>query len=108
MTSNSADTAAPTAVAAESADRARLTLSVPGDAVVYLSNQRMTLEGTSREYIVPGLKAGLQYRYPVRVEVVRDGTVYSASSNQEIQAGQQVNLVFNQSEGRPQIVALRD
>jgi uncharacterized protein (TIGR03000 family) len=108
MTSNSSDTAAPTAVAAESADRARLTLSVPGDAVVYLSNQRMTLEGTSREYIVPGLKAGLQYRYPVRVDVVRDGRVYSASSDQEIQAGQQVNLVFNQSEGRPQIVALRD
>ena len=50
-----------------------LTLSVPGDAVVYLSNQRMTLEGTVREYIVPGLKAGLQYHYPVRVDVVRDG-----------------------------------
>ncbi len=95
-------------MAAQPADRAHLTLNVPGDAVVYLSNQRMTLEGTSREYIVPGLKTGLQYRYPVRVDVVRDGRVYSASADQQIQAGQQLSLVFNQSAGQPEIVSMRD
>jgi uncharacterized protein (TIGR03000 family) len=89
-------------------DRAHLTLSVPGDAVVYLSNQRMTLEGTVREFVVPGLKAGLQYRYPVRVDVVREGRTYSASSEQQLQAGQQLNLAFSQSATQPEIVSMRD
>ena len=73
-----------------------------------MSDQRMTLDGTSREYIVPGLKAGKQYRYPVRVELVRDGKLYSASSEQRIQAGQQLSLVYNQSAERPEIVVMRD
>jgi uncharacterized protein (TIGR03000 family) len=108
MTSNSSDTSAPATAVAESADRAVLTLNVPADAVVYMSNQRMTLDGTSREYIVPGLQAGKQYRYPVRVDVVRDGRLYSASSEQRIQAGQQLSLAFNQYADQPAIVVMRD
>jgi uncharacterized protein (TIGR03000 family) len=108
MTSNSSDTSAPATAVAESADRAVLTLNVPADAVVYMSNQRMTLDGTSREYIVPGLQAGKQYRYPVRVDVVRDGKLYSASSEQRIQAGQQLSLAFNQYADQPAIVVMRD
>jgi uncharacterized protein (TIGR03000 family) len=108
MTSNSADYSSPATAVAVSTDRAHLILNVPGDAIVYLSNQRMTLEGTAREFIVPGLKAGLQYHYPVRVDVVRDGKASSVSSDQVLQAGQQLNLVFNQSADRPEIVVMRD
>ncbi len=104
MTSNSE---AP-ATAVVQSDRAQLTLSVPGNAVVYLSNQRMTLEGTVREFVVPGLKAGMQYRYPIRVEVVRDGQTYSANSEQQIQAGQQLNLALSQATTQPEIVSMRD
>jgi uncharacterized protein (TIGR03000 family) len=93
---------------AEPADRAHVILNVPADAVVYMSNQRMTLDGTSREYIVPGLQAGKQYRYPVRVELVREGRLYSASSEQRVQAGQQLNLAFNQIAGQSEIVVMRD
>jgi uncharacterized protein (TIGR03000 family) len=84
-------------------------LNVPVDAVVYLSNQRMTLEGSVREYTVPELKAGLEYSYPVRVEMVRDGRTFSANSDQQIRAGQRLNLVFSQTAaGQSAIVALRD
>lgn len=106
MAADSSYVSAPTTMVAESSDHARLTLNVPRDAVVYLSNQRMTLEGTVREFDIPGLKAGLEYRYPVRVDVVRDGALLSASADQQIQAGQQLNLVFNQSSA-PELVGMR-
>ena len=89
-------------------DRARLILNVPADAVVYMGDQRMTLTGTSREYLVPGLESGKQYRYAVRVEVVRDGTVYRADSVQQIQAGQRLDLVFSPGPDQPQLVGMRD
>jgi uncharacterized protein (TIGR03000 family) len=101
-------TALASATPATPSDRAQLVLNVPADAVVYLSNQRMTLEGTVREFTVPGLTSGQQYRYPVRVDVVRDGRTYTANSDQEIQAGQRLNLVFTQSAGQSEIVAQRD
>jgi uncharacterized protein (TIGR03000 family) len=104
MTSNNESPA----TAVVQSDRAQLTLSVPGNAVVYLSNQRMTLEGTVREFVVPGLKAGMSYRYPIRVELVRDGRTYSANSEQQIQAGQQLNLAFSQATTQPEIVSMRD
>lgn len=94
--------------APESVDRAQLVLNVPNDAIVYLSNQRMTLEGAVREFTVPGLKAGMEYRYPVRVDLVRDGKTLTASADQQIQAGQRLNLVFNQAAGQSEIVALRN
>jgi uncharacterized protein (TIGR03000 family) len=106
---DSSTTSAPATAVAESADRAQLVLNVPADAVVYLSNQRMTLEGSVREYTVPGLKAGYEYPYPVRVEMVRDGKTFAAKSDQQIQAGQRLNLVFSQTPaGQSEIVALRN
>ena len=68
----------------------------------------MTIEGTVREFVVPGLKAGMQYRYPVRVEVVRGGQNYTANSEQQIQAGQQLSLAFNQATAQPEIVSMRN
>jgi uncharacterized protein (TIGR03000 family) len=107
----SADVSTSTAVATaapENADRAQLVLNVPADAVVYLSNQRMTLEGTVREFTVPGLTAGMEYRYPVRVDLVVDGKTLTANSDQQLQGGQKLNLVFNHTAGQSEIVALRN
>ena len=107
----SADASTSTAVAQtapEIVDRAQLVLNVPADAIVYLSNQRMTLEGTVREFTIPGLKSGTEYAYPVRVDLVQDGKTLTASANQQVQAGQKLNLVFNQTSGQSEIVALRN
>jgi uncharacterized protein (TIGR03000 family) len=107
----SADASTSTAVAQtapEIVDRAQLVLNVPADAIVYLSNQRMTLEGTVREFTIPGLTSGTEYAYPVRVDLVQDGKTLTASANQQVQAGQKLNLVFNQTSGQSEIVALRN
>jgi uncharacterized protein (TIGR03000 family) len=107
----SADASTSTTVAAATpvnAEQAQLVLNVPGDAVVYLSNQRMTLEGTVREFTIPGLKAGMEYAYPIRVDLVREGKTLTASAEQQLQGGQRLNLVFNQTAGQSEIVALRN
>lgn len=111
VTTATADASMSTAVATTApvvSDRAQLVLNVPADAVVYLSNQRMTLEGTVREFTIPGLQSGTEYAYPVRIDLVQDGKTLSASGNQQIQAGQRLNLVFNQTSGQSEIVALRN
>jgi len=85
-------------------DRAHLILSVPEDAIVYLSNQRMSLAGASRTYFIPGLQAGKQYRYPVKVEVVRAGRIYRANTEPMIISGRQFNLQFIDAVNQPQFV----
>jgi uncharacterized protein (TIGR03000 family) len=85
-------------------DRAHLILSVPADAVVYLNNQRMSLEGASRTYFVPGLQAGKQYRYPVKVEVVRAGRMFRANTEPMIISGREFNLQFVDTANQPQFV----
>jgi uncharacterized protein (TIGR03000 family) len=87
--------ASPTAVAAAAPDlRVHLSLTVPAEAAVYLNNQRMTMTGTLRRFVTPELTAGKQYRYPIRVEMVRGGITYAANAEPRVQAGQEVVLSF--------------
>jgi uncharacterized protein (TIGR03000 family) len=99
------DAAAPVVAAAQPEVRGLLELTVPEDAVVYLCDQRMTLTGTVRNYSIPGLKPGHQYRYPVRVEVARGGKLFRGTSEPRVQAGQGLNLVFHESSDQSQLVA---
>ncbi len=82
-----------------------LELTVPADARVYLNNQLMTLAGTSRQYSIPGLQPGRQYRYPVRVEITRGGRLYRATAEPMLQAGRQVNLAFSDGTAASQVAA---
>jgi uncharacterized protein (TIGR03000 family) len=102
--------AAPTTAVVAAADttQGHLSFNVPSEAIVYLVNQRMTLTGTVRNYIIPGLQAGRQYRYPVRVDLVRDGKLYRAAADLQLQAGQQLNLAFNENAGQSQIVVAQN
>lgn len=93
---------APTPVVAD--DRGHLMLSVPSDAIVYLVDQRMTMTGPVRRYAVPGLEAGRQYRYPIRVEVVRNGVLFRGVTEPRIQAGQKLELAFREDANQRQIV----
>ncbi|HEV7998776.1 MAG TPA: TIGR03000 domain-containing protein [Planctomycetaceae bacterium] len=85
--------------------RGHLTVTVPADAVVYLCDQPMTITGSVREYVIPGLTPGKDYRYPVRVEVTRSGQLYRATAEPRIQAGQQLSLAFGDAAAKPQTVA---
>jgi uncharacterized protein (TIGR03000 family) len=82
-----------------------LTLTVPADATVYLCDQPMTISGPVREYVIPGLTPGREYRYPVRVEVSRSGQLYRATAEPQIRAGQQLSLAFSDAAPRSQVVA---
>jgi uncharacterized protein (TIGR03000 family) len=98
----------PTPMVAAPADRARLVLTVPADAVVRLNGQRMTVTGTERKYLVPQVEPGKAYRYTVQVDVTRDGRTLSATAEPRIAAGAEVNLVFQEAVDRPQVVTTRD
>jgi uncharacterized protein (TIGR03000 family) len=97
----------PATVMASSDDRGHLTLTVPADAIVFLCDQPMTITGPVREYAIPGLKPGHEYRYPVRVEVTRAGQLYRATSEPRIRAGQQMNLAFDDTAAKSSVVASR-
>jgi uncharacterized protein (TIGR03000 family) len=85
--------------------RGHLTLTVPADALVYLCDQPMSITGPVREYAIPGLTPGREYRYPVRVELTRSGQLYRATAEPRIQAGQQLSLAFSDAAAKPQAVA---
>jgi uncharacterized protein (TIGR03000 family) len=95
----------PPAMTATSDVRGHLTLTVPADSTVYLCNQPMTITGPVREYVIPGLTPGREYRYPVRVEVTRAGQLYRATAEPRIQAGQQLSLAFSDAAAKAPIVA---
>jgi uncharacterized protein (TIGR03000 family) len=81
-----------------------LTLTVPEDSIVYLCNQPMTISGPVREYVIPGLQPGHEYRYPVRVEVKRGGQLYRATAEPRIQSGQQLALAFGDAVSKAPVV----
>jgi uncharacterized protein (TIGR03000 family) len=96
---------APATMTAMSDDRGHLTLNVPADSIVYLCDQPMTITGPVREYVIPGLTPGREYRYPVRVEVTRAGQLYRATAEPRIRAGQQMSLAFSDAAAKPSAVA---
>jgi uncharacterized protein (TIGR03000 family) len=53
----------------------------------------MNLEGPQRHFLVPSLQNGKTYDYPIRIELTRDGKTYSVSANQQVKAGNNVQLV---------------
>jgi len=105
VSTNSVSTfAEPAPMTASSDANGHLTLTVPEDSIVYLCNQPMTISGPVREYVIPGLKPGHEYRYPVRVEVTRAGQLYRATAEPRIQSGQQLALAFGDAIGKASVV----
>jgi uncharacterized protein (TIGR03000 family) len=74
--------------------RVHFALTVPADARVYLESQPTTVTGTVRHYVTPELTPGHEYRYTIRVEVVRNDKTYAANSEMRIRAGDNVNLAY--------------
>jgi uncharacterized protein (TIGR03000 family) len=83
-----------------------LVVKVPADATVYLADQKMSLTGTERKFRVPVGDAGKEYKYPVRVEVVRDGKTLVSRTEQKLRGGQQVELAVAESVDDGSLVAL--
>jgi uncharacterized protein (TIGR03000 family) len=75
-------------------NRVHFALTVPADARVYLMSQPTTVTGTVRHFVTPELTPGHQYTYAIRVEVIRDGKTYAATSEMRIRAGDNVTLAY--------------
>ena len=96
---------APETITTVSDDRGHLTLTVPADSIVYLCDQPMTITGPVREYVIPGLVPGREYRYPVRVEMTRAGQLYRATAEPRIRVGQPMALAFSDAAANSAVVA---
>lgn len=79
-------------VVAVSPDRASLVLHVPADATVYMLDQKMTINGSIRNFVTPKLEKDKVYSVNVRVEWQRDGEKYVARGKQKIRSGDKVEV----------------
>ncbi len=79
-----------------------LVVNVPADASVYLSGQKMSIEGPTRRFRIPISEAGRQYQYPIRVECERNGKMLTAEQSEVVSAGRVITVSVDESELRRQ------
>jgi uncharacterized protein (TIGR03000 family) len=76
------------------AKSARLSVTVPVDAVVYVNDTLTKSTGESRHYISRGLQPSETYAYSVRAEYSRDGEKVVEDKTAQVAAGEQIHLTF--------------
>lgn len=85
---------------------ARLDVSVPEKAKVYLQDQPMSLTGSLRRFVSPRLRRDTTYAYQIRVEVERDGKLISKTTRAMVRGGERVAVAVQFADGNPdQLVA---
>jgi uncharacterized protein (TIGR03000 family) len=73
---------------------ATLTVQVPADARVFVNGLATTSTGSLRRYVSNGLRAGYNYTYQIRAEIVRDGQTIAETKTVKLQAGDAPNVEF--------------
>lgn len=73
-------------------NKVTLEMIVPEAAQVYLVNQRMSLAGTTRRFVIPISDANQTYQYPIRVELTANGQKSEAATSVKIRAGMYVKI----------------
>jgi uncharacterized protein (TIGR03000 family) len=71
-----------------------LTVWVPYDAKVIVNGLETRSTGSRRQFISYGLKPGLSYKYVIKAEVVRNGTVVADTRSVTLTAGQVTAIAF--------------
>ncbi|GAB6165541.1 hypothetical protein JCM19992_15410 [Thermostilla marina] len=72
-----------------------LTVYVPVDAKVTINGYETRSTGTRREYVSLGLKQGLEYRYEITAEIVRDGKRLVEKRAVVLTAGEKEGVAFS-------------
>jgi len=75
--------------------RAIMAVRLPADAKLYENDRPTQNTGVVRRYEATGLRAGTNYRYVMRAEVVRDGRTLSQEKVILVRAGEQAELAFD-------------
>lgn len=80
-----------------------LTVHVPADARVFVNGLLTTSTGSVRRYVSNGLRAGYNYTYNLRAEIVRDGQTIAETKTVKLQAGDapEVEFALNASTENP-------
>lgn len=71
-----------------------LTVRVPAEARVFVNGLPTTSTGSLRRYVSNGLRAGYNYTYQIRAEIVRDGQTISETKTVKLQAGDSSDVEF--------------
>ena len=71
-----------------------LTVWVPAGAKVFVNGKETTTQGSRRRYVSYGLTPGLNYKYEVRAELVRNGRVAEETKTVYLTAGAKEGVAF--------------
>lgn len=75
---------------------ARISISLPADAKLYVDGQlTRTMDKPYRTFSTPDLENGQEYRYVMKAEVVRDGIVQSETKTVIVKAGAELREEFS-------------
>ena len=79
------------------ANRALLMIDLPADAKLFLNDKLTKGESARRYFLTPELKAGTTYSYTLRMEMMRNGAMTSATQMIYFRAGKAVHASFAES-----------
>jgi uncharacterized protein (TIGR03000 family) len=90
-------------VAAADADAlpARVTVTVPENAIVFVQGQRTNSTGPERNFSSKPIPVGKDFHYTIKVDVERDGQLVSKTARATIRAGQTVQVSVRFDEQQP-------
>ncbi len=90
-----APVAASTKPRAAETQTARITVSLPSNARLWVDNVKCPLVSGQRSFNTPALNPGTEYFYTLRMEVDRDGQVVSENRRVFVAAGRSISVDFN-------------
>jgi uncharacterized protein (TIGR03000 family) len=76
------------------ATHAKLTVTLPADAKLYIDNRLMKTASGQRTFSTPTLEPGQLYYYDLRAEVVRDGKTQTQTKRVIVEAGSHSEASF--------------
>lgn len=71
-----------------------LTIWVPARAKVFINGMETKTNGSRRRYVSHGLQPGLEYKYVIRAEIVRDGKIAEETKTVKLTAGGTEGVAF--------------
>ena len=89
-----------------SANRARLIVSIPDNASLYVDGKPIQAVAPVRSFQTPELEQGREYFYEVRAEVMRDGKPVSETRRVTVKAGEVVRTDFRSLAGAGEALSL--
>lgn len=78
---------------------ARVTVTVPTDARVWVDNVECPLSSSVRSFNTPALDVGTRYTYNIKAEIVRDGRTVSETQRIILVPGQETRVDFTSNGG---------